>query len=111
MVRSSGTGSALHQREDFMQLEDARGQWCPLALGSGPSFVAFVLRWVLAMAGIVAPAMAQSAFVRVNQVGYPVGTTKRAYLMSSGAETGATFSVVNSGGTSVLSASVGANLG
>ena len=67
--------------------------------------------WVLAFLGTAAPARAQSAFVRVNQVGYPLGATKRAYLMSSGAETGATFSVVNSGGTSVFSAAIGANLG
>ncbi|GAC1640616.1 MAG: glycoside hydrolase family 9 protein [Candidatus Acidiferrum sp.] len=68
--------------------------------------------WVLVFAcGWAAPAMAQSAFVRVNQVGYPTTATKRAYLMSTAAETGATFSVVNSGGTSVFSAAIGANLG
>jgi len=51
-----------------------------------------------------------SAFVRVNQVGYP-GTAKRAYLMSSVAETGATFAVRNSGGTTVYTAAIGAGLG
>jgi len=65
----------------------------------------------LAFLVMAAPAKAQSAFVRVNQVGYPVGASKRAYLMSSAAETGATFSVVNSGGTSVFMAAIGANLG
>jgi len=65
----------------------------------------------LAFLVMAAPAKAQSAFVRVNQVGYPVGASKRAYLMSSAAETGATFSVVNSGGTSVFTAAIGANLG
>jgi endoglucanase len=54
---------------------------------------------------------AQSAFVRVNQVGYVSGASKKAYLMSSGAETGATFSVKNSGGSTVFSAAIGANLG
>src|SRR5262245_3481587 len=54
---------------------------------------------------------AASAFVRVNQVGYPVGTSKRAYLMSTAVETGATFSVKNQTGTTVLSAPIGANLG
>ena len=39
------------------------------------------------------PLAAQTAFVRVNQVGYVGGGSKRAYLMSSGAESGATFSV------------------
>src|SRR5215467_11617844 len=56
-------------------------------------------------------AFAQSAFVRVNQVGYGSGQTKRAYLMSSGAETGATFAVKNSGGVTVFSGPIGANLG
>jgi len=51
------------------------------------------------------------AFVRVNQVGYPAAASKRAYLMASTAETGATFSVKNAAGATVFSASVGANLG
>ena len=57
-----------------------------------------------------APAAA-SAFVRVNQVGYPSTASKRAYLMSSAAETGATFSVRNQAGTAVFTAPIGANLG
>ena len=52
-----------------------------------------------------------SAFVRVNQVGYPAGASKRAYLMASAAETGATFAVKNSGGTTILSGPIGARLG
>jgi len=60
-----------------------------------------------------APAVAaQSAYVRVSQVGYEAGNPPfRAYLMSTAAETGATFNVLNSGGTSVYSASAGASLG
>jgi endoglucanase len=55
---------------------------------------------------------AQSAFVRVNQVGYVSGGVKRAYLMASGAETGATFIIKNSGGTTVFGpTAIGANLG
>src|SRR3954468_9564954 len=55
---------------------------------------------------------AQSAFVRVNQLGYPSGGAKRAYLMASGAETGATFVIKNSSGTTVLGpTTVGASLG
>jgi endoglucanase len=57
-----------------------------------------------------APA-ANSAFVRVNQVGYPLAGSKRAYLMASAPETGATFSVTNSTGTTVFSAPIGATLG
>src|SRR5262245_43517723 len=58
-----------------------------------------------------APSPAASAFVRVNQVGYPAGGSKRAYLMSSLAEPGATFSLIKAGVGTVFSAPVGANLG
>jgi endoglucanase len=52
------------------------------------------------------------AFVRVNQVGYPSTAPKRAYLMSTGNETGATFTVRQaSDGAVVYSAPVGASLG
>ncbi len=57
------------------------------------------------------PTFAASAFVRVNQVGYDAAASKRAYLLSDTAETGATFSVRNSGGSTVLMAPIGANLG
>src|SRR5215467_263574 len=57
-------------------------------------------------------ALAQSAFVRVNQVGYVSGASKRAYLMASTAETGASFSIMNSSGSTVFGpAAIGANLG
>ena len=61
---------------------------------------------------LASAAYAQSAFVRVNQVGYVSGGSKRAYLMASGAETGATFVVKNSSGSTVFGpAAIGANLG
>jgi len=56
-------------------------------------------------------AYAQSAFVRVNQLGYLSSASKRAYLMASAVETGATFSVKNSSGATVYSAAIGAHLG
>lgn len=57
-------------------------------------------------------AHAASAYIRVNQVGYTATQTKRAYLMASASETGATFSVINSSGTTVFGpAAIGANLG
>jgi endoglucanase len=56
-------------------------------------------------------AASNSAYIRVNQVGYVTGATKRAYLMATAAETGATFAVKNSGGGTVYSAAIGANLG
>jgi len=55
---------------------------------------------------------AGGAFVRVNQVGYPSTAPKRAYLMSTGNESGATFTVRQaSDGAVVYSAPVGASLG
>ncbi len=61
---------------------------------------------------LASAAYAQSAFVRVNQVGYVSGASKRAYLMASAAETGATFVVKNSSGGTVFGpAAIGANLG
>ncbi len=52
-----------------------------------------------------------SAYVRVNQLGYAAGASKRAYLMASDAETAATFAVKSSGGSTVFSAPVGSDLG
>jgi endoglucanase len=54
-------------------------------------------------------ATAQNAFVRVNQVGYERQAPKRAYLMSTDAETGATFEVSNSRGRIAFSAPILAN--
>jgi hypothetical protein len=72
---------------------------------------------VLAGTGLViaatvdpAQAAAPSAFVRVNQVGYVASAPKRAYLLASGLQTGATFSLRN-GSTTVFSGPIGADLG
>jgi endoglucanase len=55
---------------------------------------------------------AQSAYVRVSQVGYEAGETPfRAYLMSKVAETGATFKVLNSKGATAYAGKIGALLG
>ena len=59
-----------------------------------------------------AAAAAQSAYVRVTQVGYEAASPPfRAYLMSTVPETGATFAVLNPAGTTVYSGSIGALLG
>jgi len=55
--------------------------------------------------------LAQTAFVRVNQVGYPANASKRAYLVTSATETGATFKLTNSSGTPVFNAAIGVKLG
>jgi endoglucanase len=61
---------------------------------------------------LISSACAQSTEVRVNQVGYTLKEPKRAYLMTSGSATGATFSVVNSKGTTKFGpAPIGRKLG
>jgi endoglucanase len=56
-------------------------------------------------------AAAESAWVRVNQAGYEEGQPLRAYLMSTAAVDGATFSVVAADGSTKFSGKVGALLG
>lgn len=65
----------------------------------------------LTLAPLLAKGQSGSVFVRVNQVGYATTASKRAYLMASGAEAGATFSVKNASGAIVYTAPIGANLG
>jgi len=67
----------------------------------------------IAAAGSVpqAGSAVSSAFVRVNQVGYPATASKRAYLMSSVDQTGATFSLEKASGVTVFTGPIGANLG
>src|ERR1700691_1318701 len=61
---------------------------------------------------VSAIAQAQSAYVRVSQVGYEPGpTAARAYLMATAAEPGATFKVVSANGDTAYSGKVGALLG
>jgi endoglucanase len=54
---------------------------------------------------------AQSAYIRVNQAGYEANGSHRVYLMSTAAESGATFEVFNSGGAVAFSAKIGPLLG
>lgn len=55
-------------------------------------------------------AAAPAAFVRVNQVGYTTSGSKRAILISTAPENGATFSVIDSGSTTVFSGPIGSKL-
>ena len=68
---------------------------------------------VLALIACFAPAhAAELPFIRVSQVGYEAGAAPfRAYLMTLGPQSGATFMVVNSSGKTVYSAPAGALLG
>jgi endoglucanase len=65
----------------------------------------------LAVAGGSGGGSGGLAFVRVNQVGYASGASKRAYLMASVDEAGATFTVTRVGGQPVLSGPIGVLLG
>ncbi len=67
---------------------------------------------VLAFCQIIVAAEAPSAYVRVSQIGYEAGNAPfRAYLMSTAAESGATFRVLNANGRSVHEAAIGPLLG
>jgi endoglucanase len=67
---------------------------------------------VFALFALAPLARAQSAYVRVSQVGYETGEAPfRAYVMSTAAETGATFKVLNANGAAAYSGKVGALLG
>lgn len=66
----------------------------------------------LALLASIPAAGAASAYVRVSQVGYEAANPPfQAYLMSTAAESGATFSVINSKGATVYSSAVGGLLG
>jgi endoglucanase len=86
-------------------------------LPSSPHFsiqirFACIAAMLLALLVYTSSARAQSAYVRVSQVGYETGETPfRAYLMSKVAESGASFKVVNSKGATAYSGRVGALLG
>jgi endoglucanase len=67
---------------------------------------------LLALLTCCLSAGAQSAYVRVNQVGYDSNETPfRAYLMSTTAVTGVPFKVINSKGVTAFSGHTGALLG
>src|SRR5580698_3707110 len=67
---------------------------------------------ILVLTALPRHARAESAYVRVSQVGYEAGKTPfRAYLMSREDDAHATFAVVNSSGVTVDSGHVGTRLG
>src|SRR5690349_16305310 len=74
--------------------------------------IRFALCFLAALLLLSSSLASASAFIRYNQVGYETTATKRAYLMASASESGATFTVKNSSGTTVLGpVAIGANLG
>jgi Cellulase N-terminal ig-like domain len=68
--------------------------------------------FALALSQCACAANAQSAYVRVNQVGYEASApSARAYLMSTASEAGALFQVVNDEGQVAYRGKAGALLG
>lgn len=86
-----------------------------------PSGSPLSIRVLLILAPILFPVLltcmpsapaADSAYVRVNQIGYEQDNPPfRAYLMATAPETGATFSVINSEGVTSYNGPIGALLG
>jgi endoglucanase len=71
----------------------------------------FILLSILSLSAWPSSLLGQTSFIRVHQTGYVSGAPKRAYLMTSSASTGSSFSVINSGGSPVFSAAIGADQG
>jgi endoglucanase len=83
---------------------------CLHTFGVGNLLAKAILLGTLALA--VSPRLlAESAFVRINQVGYEASAQSRAYLMSKNSESGAVFRVVDSSGETKFSAPIGPSLG
>src|SRR5258708_7228346 len=70
-----------------------------------------ILFSILAAAAWPSCLLAQASFIRVHQTGYVSSAAKRAYLMTSSTSTSSSFSVLNSGGSAVFSAALGADQG
>jgi endoglucanase len=74
--------------------------------------ISSICSFLLVVLAFASYAQAQSAYVRVSQVGYEDGAGAfRAYLMSTAAESGAKFEVIDSKGAVAYSGKVGGLLG
>jgi endoglucanase len=78
---------------------------------AGQVRAAIVLLMILAGLGLPSATFSQTSYVRVQQTGYIASAPKRAYLLSSGSSSGASFSVLNSSGSPVYSAAIGVSQG
>jgi endoglucanase len=74
--------------------------------------VLFLLAAIVLLCALARPAHSQSAYVRVNQVGYETGATPfRAYLMSTAPLRTASFKVISFKGAAVYTGKLGSLLG
>jgi endoglucanase len=87
---------------------DLQGDPMRRFLGHGLQSAPLILCWFLLNASA---ALGVTGYIRVNQIGYDTGLPARAYLMTTGAVSGVSFTVKNSGGQVVASGLVGAELG
>jgi endoglucanase len=85
----------LHQ----LQARTVRLCWC------------FVSASLLIFLTVQSHAFAADAQIRVNQVGFLPGDNKEAFLLSSGPETGATFTVLDANGTVEFTSTVDKSVG
>jgi endoglucanase len=69
------------------------------------------LALVATSTGLSSASAETRAFIRVNQVGYPIDAPKRAFLMTTSRGDGATWRLIDASGTSVASGTVGPDLG
>jgi endoglucanase len=63
------------------------------------------------LAAVTTQVVAATAYIRVNQLGYELGSPARAYLMSTRPVSGMTYLVIDSGGATVLCGPVGTTVG
>ena len=63
------------------------------------------------LAAVTTQVVAATAYIRVNQLGYELGSPARAYLMSTRPVSGTTYLVIDSGGATVLCGPVGTTVG
>jgi endoglucanase len=73
--------------------------------------IATLLLGMIILATPAAWSAEQNSYVRVNQIGYETGQPARAYLMTRGPASGASFSIVNEKAASTAPVPVGAMLG
>jgi len=66
---------------------------------------------VLTFFSLLASAHAADSYVRVNQVGYEVGLSARAYVMTTKSVADARFSITDAAGNAIVSGSLGSQLG
>src|SRR5581483_5702636 len=120
LIREDGVGVALHRPYSRNATRSSAQGTVDTVIGERVvRTVAPVIAMALALpfaptargAAPTHPAPTRSAFVRVDQMGYAIGVPKRAYLMATGREAGATFEVRDARGRVAFAGRAGPSLG